>query len=204
MFGDWSLSVSGSIPRRASPIVPAPQLRPGNRFWTLAAVAGVASFFVAFGVASASLGVSPVTLHGTGNYVHGARLTFFTQDSVWTSAIPATVPAAISTTVGTPTVLPTTGLSYVINAATAGDGAIEWNFTETTTPPHNTELELTFLITSGATPTNATVSVYLKTQAANPASTLTFIVYFDTGIGAAILEESVEVTQECGAAGACP
>jgi hypothetical protein len=101
-------------------------------------------------------------------------------------------------------VLPAAGQAYRVNTATAGDGAVQWNFTETTTPPHNTEFEITFQITSGASPVITTITVYFETQAANPATALTFILYFDTGVGAAVLDRSIELTQQCSGVGACP
>ncbi|HYA71168.1 MAG TPA: hypothetical protein VEH28_07375 [Thermoplasmata archaeon] len=162
------------------------------------------AFSAGLGVAWAALSVSPVTIHGAGNYVHTTRLTFWTQQAAWTTSIPAAVPAAASTTIGTPSILPATGQAYRINAATAGHGAVQWNFTETTTPPHNAEFEITFQITSGATPTNSTITVYFETQAANPASALTFVLYFDAGAGTAVLDRSIELTQQCTGVGACP
>ena len=193
------LSTGSQIPPRRSRSSRRPR-----RVWSVVAALSAVAFLIGFGVAWAAISVSPVTNRGVGNYVHGTRLTFWSQAAVWTSSIPSTVPATLSTTLATPTVLPATGQAYGINAGTAGDGAVQWNFSEVAAPPHNTEFEILFTVATGSTPTNTSVTVFLETQAANPGSVQTFVLYFDAGAGAVVFDKATELTEQCNAVGSCP
>ena len=71
----------------------------------------------------------------------------------------------------------------------------------------NTELELSFTLSTGVGPTITTVTVYVVTQAAVPGAPVTFGFYYDLGSAAAAtiqLNSVTEIAQQCSAVGTCP
>ncbi len=181
-----------SMPRRAG----GP-----TAIWVLAAAVAVG---LVSGVALASITVSSLTEAARGGSITPARLAYWTQVAVWTTFIPGTVPPAVNTTVAAPTVLPATGTSYVVNSATSGHGAIQWNFTEATNAPASTEVEVTLTVTYGSTPATQVITFFVETQAVIPGTAQTFGFFFDAGAGATLLDTSVQSSQECAIVGACP
>ena len=166
---------------------------------TLAAI----TFAVGFG-AAASLVISAGTAENGGGASHATNaLTYWTEANVGVGGQPAVLPTTLSTTVGTPTVLAAAGTNYAINTPTAGDIVHFWKFTEATTAPVSTELELQFTV-SGASTLQSTV--YIETQATAPATAQTFVLYYDLGApGTTITINSVlQIVQTCSAVGTCP
>ena len=144
---------------------------------------------------------------GAGAYHPTALLTWWSEASVGVGTQPGVLPTVLSTTVATPTVLAAAGTNYAINAPTAGDVVHFWKFTEATTAPVNTELELQFTISTGAVPTVTQVTVYIESQAAAPATAQTFVLFYDLGSvssGTIVLNAVTEIGQQCAAVGTCP
>jgi len=169
----------------------------------LVIAAGIAGF-----AAGAALKITNNgTIRGIGEYVSTSGIsTWWTAGEVESTTIPATVPGAVSTTVGTPTVLPASNANYTLNAATAGSKAILWEFVENTTAPPSTELELNVNISVGP---SATVSIvaFVETQSSAPVANLTFQFYYQTGVVTltkTVIQSFTEVSQQCTSIGVCP
>ncbi|HYA58467.1 MAG TPA: hypothetical protein VEH57_08445 [Thermoplasmata archaeon] len=144
---------------------------------------------------------------GAGAYHPTAALTWWAEASVGVGTQPGVLPTVLSTTVGTPTVLAAAGTNYAINAPTAGDVVHFWKFTEANTAPVNTELELQFTVSTGVVPTVTQITVYIESQAADPATAQTFVLFYDLGspaTGTITLNSVTEIGQQCSAVGTCP
>ncbi len=171
---------------------------------TLVALLAISGGWVLAASFSINLGSTET---GAGTYHPTALLTYWAEASVGVGIQPTPLPTALSTTVGAPTTLAAAGTNYGVNTATAGDVAHYWKFTEATTAPASTELELYFSVSTGAGPTITTVTVYIETQATIPATAQTFVVYFDLGSpsgGTITLNSVTEISQQCAAVGTCP
>jgi len=178
-----------------------------RRFVWIATV--VALLAVAGGwVLAASLTIGPGnTETGAGTYHGTTQLTYFTETSVGVGTQPAPAPAALSQVVGAPTILAATATTYAINPATAGDVIHFWKFTEATSAPAATELELQFTVSTGAGPTITALTVYIETQATIPATAQVFTLTWDLGSAASttiVLNSVTEISQQCASVGTCP
>jgi len=143
---------------------------------------------------------------GSGVYHGTSSLTYWTEATAGVSTQAAT-PPLLSTTVGTPTVLPAAGTTYGINAPVVNDITHYWKFTEVTTAPANTEVELMIAVSTGVVPTVTSVIVYVETQAVIPGTAQTFVLYYDLGSPASAtitLNSVTQVSQQCSAVGTCP
>jgi hypothetical protein len=143
---------------------------------------------------------------GSGVYHGTAALTYWTETASAVATQTGT-PALLSTTVGTPTVLPAAGTSYSVNAPTVNDITHYWKFTEATTAPASTEVELQLSVSVGVVPSVATVIVYIETQATVPGTAQTFLLYYDLGSpasGTITLNSVTQVSEQCAAVGTCP
>jgi hypothetical protein len=158
-------------------------------------------------VMAASFAVSQgPTEVGSGVYHGTSALTYWTETTAGVGTQGAT-PPALSTTVGAPTVLPGAGTSYSVNAPVVNDIEHYWKFTEATSAPVNTEVELTISVSTGVVPVVTSVTVYFETQATAPATAQTFILYYDLGSPATAtitLNSVTQVGQQCSAVGTCP
>jgi hypothetical protein len=143
---------------------------------------------------------------GSGVYHGTSALTYWTEASAGVTTQTST-PTLLSTTVGTPTVLPAAGTSYALNTPTVNDITHFWKFTETTAAPVSTEVELMISVNTGAVPTVTTVVVYIETQATIPGTAQSFILYYDLGSPATAtitLNSVTQVSEQCAAVGTCP
>ena len=170
--------------------------------WGALALATVV-FCLGFALATITIASGPSESGGGNNAARGT-ITFWSQSSVDPSVIPATVGGSASTVVNPATVLTAANQNYTINAATAGDPAVQWNFTEALGATLNTELQLVFVIVHGTVPVTSVVTIYLQTQAAAPTGPYTITLYFDAGVGALALQSELEVTNQCTALHSCP
>ncbi len=146
--------------------------------------------------------------NGSGAYEGSTELTYWTLAGTFADTMHGPLPGAASTTAGTPTVLPASAQSYRINAATIADLAVRWNFTEGTSSPVNTEVEITFTIAYGISGTSTTIKIYLETQGTAPASPIVFQLFYDSGgtgaPGSEAVQAFVQLSQQCSAIGTCP
>ncbi len=159
------------------------------------------------GWAMAAIVVTNGSESGAGNYTSANNLAYWTQASVGLSSVPNPVPATLSQTVATPTVLAAVATSYAINAPTIGDLQHFFKFTEATGAPANTEVEIIFTISTGGGPTITTVNIFIETQAAPPGTATTFTLEYDLGnpaAGSITLNSVQQVSQQCSAVGTCP
>jgi aryl-phospho-beta-D-glucosidase BglC (GH1 family) len=180
-----------SFPRRTVYVATA--------FALLAVVAG-------FGIAASFTVTSGPALAGSGEYHATTSIAWWSETDVGVSVQPTALPTTASATVGSPTVL-VAGTSYGVNAAVANDVAQYWKFSEATTVSVNTELEVSFTVSTGAGPTITTLTVYIETQAVAPGAAVTFGFYYDLGnaVTTTITLNSVtEISQQCSAVGTCP
>jgi len=141
------------------------------------------------------------------NYEATTSITWWTQASVGLSSIPTAVPTALSSTVGTPTVLAAVGQAYMINTGTANDVNHYYKFTEATTAVANTEIELVFTVSTAVVPVITIMTVFVETQAVIPGSAQTFTLDYDlgnAGAGSITLNSVQQVSQLCSAVGTCP
>lgn len=166
---------------------------------------------LAFGVGLATaVGITITTgaaeTGGAGSTHPGVWLSWWDQtDAIERINTPATPPTLISTTEGTPTVLPSASASYMINAGTAGHTALAWVINETPGISTNRELMLTFTVSTGGGPTITTIVAYVQMQGGSPATNWVYTFYWDSGSGSAIsLNYMEEFSQRCsGGAGSC-
>jgi hypothetical protein len=104
-----------------------------------------------------------------------------------------------------PTLLSAASGSYRIDAATAGNTSVRWEFQETTGVPGSTELELRF--TDGLTRAASSITVYLESRAGTLGAPLTFYLYWDAGAfgptGVTVETMHVDVLV-CAGIGHCP
>jgi hypothetical protein len=157
-------------------------------------------FVAGFALGAITIGNS--TLNGGGVFQSGSQPAWWQQTSTGLSTVPAPVPGAASTTVATPTVLPATTANFGMNAGTTNHNAVVWTFTEATTAPANTELELSLTVKVGAT--TSTFTIYIETQTIAPTSATTYSFYFDAGTGVVNLNYWSQIGQVCPSVGACP
>jgi len=144
---------------------------------------------------------------GAGTYHATASLTYWTESDVGVASQPSVLPSGLSTTVGTPTQIAGTGQDYAINTAVANDVAQFWKFTEATSAPAATELELQFTVSTAAIPVITEVTVFIETQATIPGTAQTFVLYYDLGSvagGTIVLNSVTEISQVCTSVGTCP
>jgi hypothetical protein len=144
--------------------------------------------------------------NGGGTYHATSSLSYWTEASVGIATEPSSLPAVLSTTSGSPTVLAGSGQNYAINTPTASDIAQFWKFTEGTSAPASTEIELQFTVSTGLTPVITQVTAYLETQATAPGTAQTFVLYFDLGAVTSniVLNSVTEIGQQCSSVGSCP
>ena len=181
----------------------APRRRPGLLPLLAAVVVAVGAVGIAAAV-GAQIGPGP-TETGQGAYVTEHALAYWTWHETLLTTIPTPAPAKVSTTIGTPTVLPRAGTSYSINAATAGQVAVAWTFDELTTAPRSTELALTFL--DGLASPATTITVYVESDPRAPFVTTAFVFYWDAGTfapGTLVVETMTATAVACTAIGTCP
>lgn len=176
-----------------------------SRRWGFASVGLVA--LLAVGVVSAAF-VIQSSSGGAGGVQSGlAFLAHWQQTGVESSATPTPRPAALSAIAAAPTRLAAAATSYLMDAATSGDEAVEWVFTESVGITPNQEIEVQFAVqyTVGAATHTSTGTVYLESQTVAPGAALTFDLYWDTGAatGVTLLSES-EISQACSSVGTCP
>jgi len=181
--------------------------RIGRRTVVLATALAMAAVLGGWAMA-ASLTISNGTAeNGAGAYHATNGLTYFAESAVGLASQPNTAPTALSTTIGTPTVLAGAATTYAINTPTAGDLEHFWKFTEAAGAPASTELELVFTVSTGATPTVAAVTAFVETQATSPGGALVFTMNYDLGSAASgtiVLNSVMEISQSCTAVGTCP
>ncbi len=143
---------------------------------------------------------------GSGVYHGTAALTYWTEAAAGVSTQGGT-PTTLSTTVGTPTVLPAAGTSYGVNTAVLNDITHYWKFTEATSAPPSTEIELQISVSTGVVPAVTTVVAFVETQATIPGTPQTFVLYFDLGSAATAtitLNSVTQISEACTAVGTCP
>jgi hypothetical protein len=184
--------------------------RPGKRFARrsvyIATGFALLAVIAGFGVATLTI-TSGAALNGGGEYHATNGITWWTETDVGVSVQPTVLPIAVSQVVGTPTVLAAAAANYGVNAPVANDVAQYWHFSEAAGATVNTELEISFTVSTGAGPTITTVTVYIETQATTPAGAITFSFYYDLGSAAAAtitLNSVTEIAQQCSAVGTCP
>jgi hypothetical protein len=144
---------------------------------------------------------------GNGNYEAAGSIPWWTQSAVGLSSVPVTVPTALSSSAGTPTILAAAGQAYMINTGTVGDLDHFFKFTESSSAASSTEIELTFTISTGSTPSPTIVTVYAETQSTVPASAQTYTLAYDLGspaTGTIVLDSFQQISQQCSSVGSCP
>ena len=147
------------------------------------------------------------TESANGNYEPTGAISWWSQSSVGLSTIPSSPPTAASTTVATPTSLASASQSYMINTGSAGDLGHYFKMSESSSACASTELEIVFTVSTGASPSITTVTIYVETQSSVPASTTTFTFYYDLGSpasGSIVLNSVQQISQVCASVGTCP
>jgi hypothetical protein len=155
-----------------------------------------------------SITISSNSETGNGDYTGATALSYWTETSVGLSGPPGALPTTLSGTVGTPTVLAGASGNYGVNTVVSGDTEQFFRFSETTSAPVSTEVEVSFTINTGSgSGTNAVTTVYIETQTSAPGSTLVFTLYYDLGSAASaniILNSAQQTSVQCSAVGTCP
>jgi hypothetical protein len=177
---------------------------PRRRSWTI----GIAlTALLCAGLVSASFVIQSGNGGASGVQNQTAFLTHWQQTSVVGSVTPNPAPATLSLSSAAPTRLPGGSRSYTLDAAAAGNTALEWTFSETVGIQVNQELEIAVTVnyTLAAVSHTAVVTVFVESQAAAPRGTLTFNAYWDSGVATGITFTSEsEISQACAAVGSCP
>lgn len=157
------------------------------------------------GYAMAAITVTNTTETAGGTYVNPGAISGWAlsaTDPVAVAVIPSSGLTAASTTVGTPSVLPGAATSYSVGTVTAGDIAQVLHFSETAAAPVSTEIEITFTLSSASV---VTTTVYVETQAAPAAYTMTFYLDAGSAAGASVtINYAEQISQQCSAVGTCP
>jgi hypothetical protein len=173
---------------------------------TLAAVGIlVGTAFLGWTLAAPSVFQKGVTEQGQGTDVGEGGPAYWVWEAAQLWGMPTPVPALASSTALTPTLLPAISSSFRINAATAGNTSVRWEFKETTAAPGTTELELRF--TDGLTRPAVSLTVYLETRPGVLPGALTFFVFWDAGAfgPARVTVETMQVNVlVCAPVGVCP
>ncbi|MCI4322012.1 MAG: hypothetical protein L3K18_01875 [Thermoplasmata archaeon] len=173
----------------------------------MATVLAILTFAAGFALAAAFSVTNGPNENGNGNYEATGSIPWWTQSAVGLSSVPVTVPTALSSAVATPTTLAATGQLYMINAGTVGDLDHFFKFTESPSAVASTELEVTFTISTGSTPTPNVVTVYVEMQATVPTSAQTYTLAYDLGSAASgtiVLDSFQQLSQQCSSVGSCP
>lgn len=185
---------------------PEPASRHRGRW---AVVAAVALVMVLSGEAVASFSVVSHPLTGSGNVQTGTDLSWWVETTVAATTVPASVPAEASNVSGTATQLSSSPASYSINAASAGDPAVELTFVEYPNASHDVyfEVEFTVGLSSGTT---VTVKVYLQVQSVPglPTSSQNYSFYYDLGTTTSssgfVVVPVDQVSRTCSGRTSCP
>lgn len=160
------------------------------------------------GYVLAAATVTNTTGSSNGNYIVEGGIPWWTLPTANPSTItlvPSPAPTSANATVATPTRLGAVGQGYMVNTGTAGDIAQGFKFTEATSAPSSTEIEIAFVVSLGSGTVSETV--YLETQVASPTSALTFTLYVDVGSAASAtvtINYAEEISQVCSSVGSCP
>jgi hypothetical protein len=173
----------------------------------LATALSLAAFVGGYAMAGSLTVSSGGTEAGSGNYETTSSISWWTQSTVGLAAFPSGTITTLSATATGPTTLAATGQSYGINAGTAGDVAHYFKMTESSGAPTSTELEIVFSISTGATPTINTVTVFIESQGTAPSSAQTYTLYYDLGSAASasiVLNSVQQISQQCSSVGSCP
>ncbi|MCI4363886.1 MAG: hypothetical protein L3K13_06265 [Thermoplasmata archaeon] len=180
--------------------------RTSRRVVFVAASLMIGVFTVGFVIGSITITSQSET--GNGDYTGANALNYWTETSVGLSGPPGVLPSTLSGTVGTPTVLAGASGNYGINTIVSGDTEQFFRFSETTSAPVNTEVEVIFTVNTGAgAGTNVVTTTYIETQTSAPGSTLVFTLYYDLGSAASaniILNSAQQTSVQCGSVGSCP
>jgi hypothetical protein len=164
----------------------------------------IAMVTLGIGYAIASVTITNTSESAGGTYVGGQAITGWALAANPTSVV--TIPSglsAVSTTVGTPSVLAGASASYAVGTVTAGDIGQIVRFSETAGAPVSTEIEIAYTLVTGAGTTSTTA--YVETQATAGAYTYTFYLDAGSATSATVTITSVtEIAQECSAVGTCP
>jgi hypothetical protein len=177
--------------------------RAANRTILIATTLAAMAFAVGFG-AAASLTISAGNTENGAGVSHTTNAIGYLSEAIVGVGIqPAALPTTVSTTMGTPTVLPAAGTTYSLNTPTAGDVIHFWRFTEATSAPVSTEVEMQFTVT---TSTTTVVTAYVETQATAPGTAQTFTFSYDLGAATTTitLNSVLEISQQCPSVGTCP
>lgn len=195
---------STAVSPRPVPLVMSSRRRRRVAAITLAAVLLLGAVGYAFGAAT----VAHLSQTANGESVTTTSLTYWYLRSLATTTIPGTVPTLVSTAVASPTLLPGSGGSYRINAATAGDPAVVAGIKETNAALTNAELELVITVSIGGTPATSTIHAYVKTQGMAPGPAgFVYLFYFDSGtisFSGATITSVTETNYHCSSVGSCP
>ncbi len=174
-------------------------------WWGVIAATIVGAVLVA-GVFGAPAQVGPgATEQAQGADVGEAGPAYWVWEASQVVTIPTPVPGAISTVMTAPTVLPAGSTPYRIDPATAGNTSVRWEFSEETTAPRSTELELRFTV--GLSRQAVHITAYLETQSAALAAAILFYAYWDAGAfsPSSLSVETMQVdVLVCTAVGVCP
>lgn len=159
------------------------------------------------GVALAGpLTISHQSETGQGVYASQSTVNGWTFLGLSRWSVPTPAPARLSSTVGAPTVLGGASGSYAMNAPTAGDPAVSWNYTEAALLPISTEYEFTVKVGTSGTGGTTTLKVYAETQLLH-LTALSWEFFYDLGTGSstALPIDTIQITvQTCTSIGTCP
>jgi len=184
------------VPSNSSKRFPRRTVYVATAFTLLAVIAG-------FGIAASFTVTQGPAINGGGVYHATNSIPWWTEASAGVAVIQTPVPATLSATSATPTVLAGAATSYSVNAAIGQ----YWKFTESAGATASIELEIAFTVSTGAVPAVTTTIVFVETQATTPGAALTFTVFYDLGSpasGTITLNSVSELSQQCSAVGTCP
>ncbi len=169
---------------------------------TLLLVAGVVVGSFLGGLATGAFTVTAGSETGAGVANPVSALTWWILETASTDVVPVLLPTSASTSATAPTVLTATNGSYALGAATAGHGAVRFDFQEKGAP---TSTEVEFIVQFvNATGVAHAATVYFETQATSPSVSLLFSLYLDAGPAPAAFLQASELVEQCGSIGSCP
>ena len=175
--------------------------RISGRLIGVATIVAMVTFGAGFALASLTVSNSTGST-GNGNYLSDSSLAYWGLSATNPTTVgvaPSGGLTAVSTTLATPSQLNGGGGTlYSVGTVTTGDIVQILRFSETTSAPLSTEVEINFSISTGSGLT--TTTAYIETQASAPGSTLTYSFYLDAGSAASssvMINYAIQISQQC-------
>jgi hypothetical protein len=175
---------------------------PPSRRWLLL-VAALSAGALLVGVALGATVIQGGTESGGGMAEQTSFLSWLAVNSVRADTIPGPIPASVSTSASSPTVLPSSNESFLLGTGHVSDSALRWDL-QMSSPPPSTEAEVTFEVVNATTGAVTIFSAFVESPSTPPSNTPLMSFYLDDGTESVVLAGETVVAQQCAGIGSCP